>query len=72
MLKVLTRKFSSTIARSRLLPLIGFPLWLPPSQRGSLVLLPSLALICAANREGAMTPKKVHKKLILPTTPIRF
>ena len=30
---------SPTIARSRLLPLIGFPLWLPPSLRTSWFLL---------------------------------
>ena len=54
-LKVLTRKFSvlsPTITRSRLLPLIGFPLWLLPSLRGSLVLLPSLALVTLTNRSS--------------------
>ena len=41
---------SPTIASSRLLPLIGFPLWLPPFQRGSSILSPSLALVTAAHQ----------------------
>ena len=43
---------SRTIARSRLLPLFGFPLWLLPSKHSSLVLLPSLALVTIAHRSS--------------------
>ena len=40
---------SPTIARSRLFPLIGFPQWLPLSQRNSSVITPSLALVTVAH-----------------------
>ena len=43
---------SPTVVSSCLLPLIGFLLWLTPSQRGSSVLSPSLALVTAVHRSS--------------------